>query len=780
MKKRGLAFQLSVSILTVVLLIFVLVFIVNFYLSGKLMLKNVEENTKNLTSSAINKSEGFFLAIEKVALNLSLVVRDDPNDTLRIRRLLQDVVLNNEEVFGSCVAFAPQTTGTFINKYAPYYCKSGDTLHFANLASPSYNYLNWDWYRVPAQEHRAVWSEPYFDLGGGNEVMTTYSVPFYATPGDTSTFLGVITVDVSLKWLDQIVSNIRIFKTGYAFLISRKGVIITHPKEDYVMRESVFSLADRYHDEALRTIGEDMVAGKQDFVSVAPGFFEQKSWLYYTRLDNNNWSLAFVFPEEELYHDLHWLNRMLILIAGLGVIILFGLIMLIARRTTKPLRKLTLAVRAMGKGNLDVPMDEGHQGEEVSTLQFTFITMQLELRAYIAHLAEATKAREKVESEIKIARDIQMGMVPRVFPAFPNCPQLDVFAYFEPAKTVGGDLYDYFMIDDDHLFFTIGDVSGKGIPAAIFMAITTTVLRAGARMPGHDLKRTMDFAAAYLMENNEQCFFVTLFVATLNIRNGEMQYLNAGHTLPYIVNSNGQIEKVKTNHCIPLGIDVFPQCTPHRTILGSGDTLLLYTDGITEAFDDKQQAYAEPRLIEVLKKTSWNNAREMVDAVVNDVDAFAGAHEQDDDRAVLAIRFRGEDDAASFAINGFAEMPFLAEVQRIIERRLPAAAFSADFLFRINLVLEELLTNTLKYASGLKDKCKVSIAIKIFPQEVMVSVIDNAAAFDLLLAIDQVKLKSPDPSSLGGKGLLLIDHYTQHLRYSRIDGENNIEFSINR
>jgi sigma-B regulation protein RsbU (phosphoserine phosphatase) len=780
MKNRNLAFKLSVSILSVTAVIFTLVFLYNYYISRELILKNVQENTRNLTSSAINKSEGFFRSIEKVAFNFSFVAKDDMGNREHLKKLIREIVGNNEEIFGSCVAYAPEVKRGDTMYFAPYFCRSGDSLLYRDLADTNYFYPAWDWYRVPAKSKNSVWSEPYFDEGGGNEIMSTYSVPFYRGDSSAASFMGVITADVSLAWLSDIISHIKIFKTGYAFLISRKGVIITHPEEAYIMTESIFSLADTFHDEGLRKIGNDMVAGKEDFVKLEPGFFKETSWVYYTCLDNNNWSLAFVFPESELYADLHALNYRLVLIAAAGLLILLTLIMLIARRITRPVRKLVLATREIGHGNFDMAIAERPSHDEVGLLQSSFIQMQTELRTYIANLNEATSAREKVESELKIAREIQMGMIPRTFPAFPQHHELDMFGFIEPARSVGGDFFDLFFIDKDHLFFVIGDVSGKGIPAAMFMAVTLTALRAGTRVSGNKLDDVMMFTSDHLVENNPQNFFVTTFAGVLNIVDGTMRFVNFGHNPPYVLRKNGDVKRVEALSGLPLGIRKMAVVAPFELKLEIGDALVMYTDGITEAFDSKSVIYGDSRLNAILHQAKGSACRHIVGSLVGDVKSFSKGHDQDDDIAVLTFRYQGSQEGKrqqKVVIEIPNDLNSLHQVQEAIHSAYDGV-YSKLCCGRLELVLEELITNTIKYGYKGSDTHFIRIEMQGTNDGIEVLVIDDAETFDPVKGHEEGLASERRDDVPGGRGLLLVNSLATRLLHSHTDGENRLSFLI--
>jgi sigma-B regulation protein RsbU (phosphoserine phosphatase) len=784
-KNKRLAYKLNISILSAVFLIFSLILIYNYYISRKLILKSVRENTKNLTSSAINKSEGFFRVIEKIAQNASYIIRDSEKSKEKeeIDLVLSSIVYNNDEIYGSCLAFSPYKFRPGIKYYAPYYYEKGKTLLYKNLADGNYYYPGWEWYRRPIEKGGPVWSEPYFDTGGGNELMTTYSVPLYKQQCKTDSLIGVITADVSLKWLQKIVSQIKIFNTGFAFLISQKGTIITHPDTNYVMRESIFSLAEKFNDPALRKIGQDMITGHEDFVPIKSKFYDGNCWIYYTHLTNNDWSLGFVFPEKELYADLLKLNQMLIIIALAGLVLLLILIITISNRVTRPLQNLALIAQGFGTGNFDLEIPPSTSGDEVGTLNKSFSHMQAALKKYIENLKQTTSAKEKIESELKIARDIQMGMIPRIFPAFPDRKEFDIYGFIEPAKEVGGDLYDFFFIDDERLCFVIGDVAGKGMPAALFMAITKTYLHAESQIAGLSASRIIELVNNYLCKENESNLFVTLFFGILNTAIGEVEFVNAGHNYPFIIRNDGTVSELTNSHCIPLGINMNLCKKPSAFIsLDAGDMIFLYTDGINEAFNMEDQEYSISRIDEVLTKYPNTAPREMIHHIVRDVNEFSQGTEQSDDMTLLGIKYFGKQSSdipgQKHQLLMTNSIKNLSQIYEKTTRLCEDKGIPSEFINTVNLVVEELVSNIILY--GYTDDLSHDIIFNFqFDREsIKIEIIDDGKEFDPVAMKDADTTPAISERKIGGLGIHLVKNLADAFTYQREGGKNITRISI--
>src|SRR5262249_38239461 len=256
-----------------------------------------------------------------------------------------------------------------------------------------------------------------------------------------------------------------------------------------------------------------------------------------------------------------------------------------------------------------------------------------------ARLIEAYIEKERMEEALKLAHDIQMSMLPKIFPPFPERREFDIFATIAPAKEVGGDLYDFFFIDDDHLCFAIGDVSGKGVPASLFMAVTKTLFRATASnggSPGEILARLN----IEICRDNESCMFVTLFCGILNIRTGQVDYSNGGHNLPYYLHHDG-VSPLQNFGGRALGLVEQSPYGSGRMVLRPGEALLLYTDGVTEAMDSSETLYSAQRLERFLASNRGSSPRQMIGDLLSDVRKFAGGAPQSDDITVLALLYFG-------------------------------------------------------------------------------------------------------------------------------------------
>ncbi len=599
-----------------------------------------------------NRIETVGVAVEKIVQGLAFSVEDTDPGLRRARVLLRHTVASNEEVFGSGIGYEPSIYG----RLAPYAYQPSDIYGSPEVQGANPNgkivvtdlgrggrvYQAGDWFQLPVQMRRAVWTEPYYDEGGGNIVMATYAVPVHLG-NDPVPVSAVVGGDVSLFWLTRLLEGLDLGDTGYAFLISQTGAFIAHPNQDFILNESIFSVAEARDDPQLRAIGRSMIAGKAGYVafdgvmSLTP---DERSWLAYRPVPSTGWSLGIVFPDREISADVVALSRIQWGIALLGIVALLLVALFIAASITRPLRALDAATRTLAQGALDAPLPQARGRDEIAHLTTSFGQMRDSLRAYIDELRETTAARERIESELRIAASIQMSLVPRTFPPYPQRADLELNALLEPAREVGGDFYDFFLLDNDHLCLAIADVSGKGVPAALLMAVTRSFLRSFAResdSPGEVLATLNEELAA----DNEECMFVTMFLAVVDLRSGAVTYASAGHNRPFVIGSACGVTQLPRVRGVALGAKAGIVYDEGLLTLAPGDVLYLYTDGVSEAMNARDEVYGEERLGEDLGRLCAGSCDDVLQGVLDVLSAHAAGVEQWDDITMVAFRYLG-------------------------------------------------------------------------------------------------------------------------------------------
>ncbi len=640
MKRTGIAVRLAVLILACSLVILTGIVWYNYVVSRNIIISQDEHTGAGLAQATSARISKVLYAVQKVADSIAYTLEDAEISPKLIDDLGRRVLAGNPEIFGTAIAFEPYSFDPARLYFAPYHYRSQNRIASTNLGSRDYRYFHMDWYQLAKELDKAIWTEPYYDEGGGHALMCTYSVPFYRQVDGKRTFAGVVTADIDLTWLQSMISEVDVYDSGHVFLLSRYGTFISSPNPDLIMNETIFTWAEERGVPELRDVGRAMVQGKSGYRELKdlPGVGDV--FLYYMPLPAENWSLAIVFPKDEMLAGVTHLSHTVAIIGLAGFLALAALVIFISGGITRPLRKLTVVANRVASGDLDQKVPEIRTRDEVGELATSFKTMKTSLKEYIANLTTATAERERIESELRIAREIQMGILPKLFPPFPERSEFDVYASIEPAKEVGGDLYDFFFVDDRHFCFLVGDVSGKGVPAAFFMAVTKTLLKVVAER-GLDPGPILSKVNADLAAENESCMFVTLFLAIVDIETGETRYANAGHNPPVFLRKGSEPEWVPPLNEPVAGVMEDMEYSTKTMRMEPGDSLFIYTDGVTEAMDGDRNMYSDPRLLELLGTLGAVPAQELVTAVDVSIKAFTGGAEQSDDITMLAMQFHG-------------------------------------------------------------------------------------------------------------------------------------------
>jgi sigma-B regulation protein RsbU (phosphoserine phosphatase) len=333
-----------------------------------------------------------------------------------------------------------------------------------------------------------------------------------------------------------------------------------------------------------------------------------------------------------------WL--LIILVTG-GLLTLSFLIIQIVNRITAPITEFADSARAIAQGDFSGELPKVTSKDEMLQLHDAFSHLQEELKHYIEDLKETTAAKEKIESELRIARDIQLSMIPHTFPPYPDLPQIDLFAFLRSAREVGGDLYDFFILDKTKFCFAVGDVSGKGVPASLFMAVTRTLLRtiADTTQSPSEMLNTLNKSLAF---NNKANMFVTFFLGILDLETGELKFANAGHNPPLLIKSNGEVELFEVAGGIPLGLFSSYEYPESTITLSAGDKIFGFTDGVNEAENAQEEQFEDERILEYITKFANKNPRELVDAMSVELEDFVQGYVQSDDITMMAVAFNGD------------------------------------------------------------------------------------------------------------------------------------------
>jgi len=786
LRYQGLAFRYGFYILTAILIVFITAFLYTFSFSYRILLTDAEQDATNLTQLTIAKIRNILQPVEEVPKLLAKKLEQSDNDVNVTLKTIHDFITENKEVYGSCIAYEPFQFDKKKYYYAPYCYEKEGVVFSKMLGSDHYDYFQKDWYRITKIQGKAIWSEPYYDEGGGEMLMCTYSVPFYRNTGGKRIFSGVVTMDISLSSLREIVDTIRVYNSGFGFLISRSGKIITF-RDSSMINKDIRDFARNNKDTNVLKATEKMMKGESGFIRLRSLWEEKPSWMYYAPISGTEWSFGLVFPSRELFSSFYDFSIRLLIIFVASVIALLIIIILITRKFTRPIKRLVDVTIRIGQGDFHAPLPIYKAKDEIMQLSNSFSLMQEELQVYIDHLRETTSANEKMQSELNVAHSIQMGLLPTTFPLRDDC---EISALLEPAREVGGDLYDFMITPDNLLYLAIGDVSGKGVPAALFMAIARTLFRSRIGK-GEQINSTIENMNRELCRENPNQMFVTFLAVILDLKTGVMELCNAGHLQPLIVRKTGSVEKITHLGGLPLGIVEETSYSSIRITLEPDDFMILYTDGITEATDPSNELYGELALVKQVGMIGSLTSYEILIKLIDDVRKFAGDAEQSDDIALLVMKYKnnslktGEmnrnktiDETERLIIkNEISELPILiAKIDELVAKwSIPAKA-----AMEIHLALEELVTNIIFYAYDDTETHTVDIQFGMTPKGMMIRTEDDGKAFDVLSQAEPIHIsRSIEDRPIGGLGLHFIKTIMDNIEYERTGNKNRLTITKN-
>ena len=531
---------------------------------------------------------------------------------------------------GAGAAFFPYKFNKDIEKYAIFVHKIDGVYQISDLTE-TYDYVNEDWFAMPIKLKSTYWTDPSSGKTS-NAWHLTVSQPIVID----EEIIGASYADISLEILSELSQYDNILN-GYTFIVNDQSTFIMHPKKSFIMKESLNGFAKKYNSEGLKNFSDSMTSGKSGIKSYKDPETGEKKWAVYAPIASTNWSFAAVIPEEAILRPVRNMLAKQIAIMAIGLLFILIIIVFVAKSISKPLKKLASATAKIANGNLDIELKELDGKDEIAALGQSFNKMALDLKTYIQHLTEATRSKEAVESEMRIARQIQESLLPRIFPPFPNRKEFDLFAKNIPAKEVAGDFYDFFFLNEDILAVVMADVSGKGISAGLFMAVTRTLLKTICHAdlsPEKALEKTNDI----LCQDNDACMFTTLFLIYYNIKTGEISYSNAGHEYPYILSSDGECRVIKTKQNTALGIEEHHIYHLGHVTLHKKEILCLYTDGVTEATSSENKLYGKEKFKLLLSQNSDNKLDAIIDRIYTDVMEFQSEVQFDDITMLLLKR----------------------------------------------------------------------------------------------------------------------------------------------
>ena len=496
-----------------------------------------------------------------------------------------------------------------------------------------FNYYESSWFEDAKAAEGVFFTDMYPDSYDRGLTISCVS-PFFDENGK---FAGAVAMDILVTDLHTAIIDIDLGEGAYAFLVDKNADIIASPyvELDQTEFENIKDASNSAYE-----ISDNIMSGKTDVSLTTDGVYYA-----YTPISGTDWKLCIHIPEAlilepvaQMNHDVTNVIFVFIIVFALIIAVVFYAVRRFTARLTKPLIALGDDVKTISDGNLDYRA-KLYSNDEISDLAIGFNNMAASLKTYINDLTAVTAEKERIGAELDIAKHIQASMLPCIFPAFPGKKEIDIYATMEPAKEVGGDFYDFFMVDDRHLAIVMADVSGKGVPAALFMVIGKTLIK-DHTTPGRDLGKVFTEVNNLLCESNSEELFITAFEGVLDLVTGEFVYVNAGHEMPFICKAGGNFEPYKIRAAFVLAGMEGMKYRAGSMMLEPGDKIFQYTDGVTEATNIHNELYGMERLGAILNKAKNGTPHEILPAVKKDIDEFVGEAPQFDDITMLCLEYK--------------------------------------------------------------------------------------------------------------------------------------------
>ena len=704
----------SIWLIIVAAFLLELLAVVQYYTTKNLIEKELELLTESelrlkavLIKSTLNSTE-------KTLNNYSSSVHRFLNEPDSMYSFVKDLVSKEPNVVGAEIAFAPYFYPSKGELFEPHAKKNGDSIIVDQVASNNHDYRQREFYQKVAENGKLLWSEPYLDEAGTNELITTCSMPIY----NKDSFAGVFAVDVNLEWLGDTINARHYYPSSFSMLLTESGNIISRPSLKQKKNLDADHVANLINDSTVIRIKSQ--TGHTNIIDFTSLEQNDKGTIYYAPMKGfPKWQIAYVCYDKEVFAKL---NNQLYLMIGL----------------------LLFTIAVLG-----------------------FIIYRLSKSE--SKLVNARISQEKINSELRIANDIQQAMLPISEPNIEERDDIEICGSLLPAKEVGGDLFDYF-IRNDKLFVCIGDVSGKGVPSALIMAVIHGLFRSLANREDNP-SIIMKELNEYSYRNNTKCIFVTMFIGVLDLPTGRFRYCNAGHDKPLIIGSDKPLD-VTPN--LPIGVLPDMKYQMQERTLERGTTLFLYTDGITEAKRQDKKMFGLERLSSLLSECQSLKPKDIVERVNVAVSNFISGAEQSDDLTMLVLCYKPTEhtillDEHIELDNDISEVKTLNSFISSIAEKMN---IEKSTLNNIKLATEEAVVNVMEYAYPPKTKGKISVRALAEENVIKIIITDNGKPFNPTESMKADTTLSAEERPIGGLGILLVLELMDIVNYEYVDNKN--------
>ena len=611
---------------------------------------------------------------------------------------------------------------------------------------------------------------------------------------------GVVAFEIYTNLLSEQDIGLKIQEEFDVFIFDRQGGVVF---SDVVKDEKSLDPNDNVKEYAMSVLNEDdslgdcIFRGKKNLVynKKVPGF----DWVLLVLVEEDvikkgvdNLSSIISDTNTDLKNDMDKLNKNILvnltMFSIFVLIITFVLSLVLSSFFSKPLNQLTNEISNTNVEDLK-KVSNDYKDEEFKNLADTFNGMIDKINDYVSHIQTITREKENIKAELNVAKRIQQDMLPKNFDSINSRKDINIYAINIPETEVGGDFYNYILLNNK-LFLIIADVSGAGVPASLFMAKTNSLINSAIKL-SNSPKVILSYVNSELCKSNEENYFVTISIYYIDLNTKKIISTNAGHENPIIIKNNGEVEMIMEKKTAPIGTKPNLIFEENVLELEDGDKLFLYTDGVVEAINDKEELYGDKRLIEVLNTTLDDNAFDTIDKVKDSVMAFSNVPEQYDDITMLCFKFNKSN--ISYDVkkvhrysNDFSDKyESVQEINEFIKKSLNNAYSGSDdkyknFLNRLEVCTEEIVVNIIDYAYKdvkIEDLKKISIVVEadLNNDKISITYIDNGPEFNPTLKDDPNILKSANERKIGGLGIYITKQVVDSMEYEYVNNQNKLK-----
>lgn len=629
---RKLSVRVSLWVVMFAAVIFIAALGFLFYQSRETVRQEAISRATQILDKTSLRVEGILNRVEVATGMTEWLVQRHPDKADSMFVYSRGMLLNNPDFYNCSIAFEPyyfKDKGLYFSAYSKH---NGDSIRTIQGGSENYQYFFADWYLMPTLLGHACWTEPYMDYDAPtntSEMVASYCQAIKASDGG---IIGVINTSLSLNWLSQTISAVKPYPNSYSIMIGRGGTYFVHPDSTKITRQTIFTQTLETPDTAMVSLGHAMQRGEEGVREMHIN--GEHCYVFYKPLGKTGCSMAIVCPESDIFGGFDRLRRTVMAIVCVGLLLMLYFFIRIITRELSPLRRLAREAETIASGQFDTQLPNFERTDEIGQLSQSFGNMQQSLVRYIEELKDTTAQKASIESELNVANSIQMSMLPNVFP---DREGLDMYASMTPAKEVGGDLYGY-LLKNDNLYFCLGDVSGKGVPASLFMAQVTRLFRtlANQQLSPSDICTHMNDALSG--DENPTNMFVTLFVGMVDLTSGHLSFCNAGHNPPVIGGGehHGDFLEMKPN--FPIGVLPGLEFEGEEIESIKGRALFIYTDGLNEAENREHEQFGDERLLDILRNTHFDSARQVIETLAAEVEKHRDGADPNDDLTMMCLR----------------------------------------------------------------------------------------------------------------------------------------------